>query len=83
MAEAEEQQRSSEDGRVVVVADGDAETVADLTRPLVSRTDYREPREEGMGILGVPASAASRNVGKPPRVASLDVFRGLSIAVSL
>ncbi|CAM6059082.1 unnamed protein product [Sphagnum tenellum] len=80
MAEVEEQQRSSEDGRVVVVADSDAETVADLTRPLVSRTDYREPREEGMGILGVPASAASRNVGKPPRVASLDVFRGLSIA---
>jgi hypothetical protein len=77
---AEEQQRSSEDERVVVVVDSDAETVADLTRPLVSRTDYREPREEGMGILGVPAS---RNVGKPPRVASLDVFRGLSIAVSL
>lgn len=61
-----------------------AETAADLRRPLVEGSGFREQhRDEGTGILGVPAASSSRSMTKKARLASLDVFRGLSISVSV
>jgi heparan-alpha-glucosaminide N-acetyltransferase len=65
------------------------ETVVDLRRSLVShgcRELKQKAEEEGMRILGVDALAAvtsRNNVRKTARLASLDVFRGLSIAVMI
>jgi hypothetical protein len=66
------------------------ETVVDLRRSLVSHgcreLKQKAEEEEGMRILGVGALAAvtsRNNVRKTARLASLDVFRGLSIAVSV
>jgi heparan-alpha-glucosaminide N-acetyltransferase len=61
-----------------------AETAANLRRPLVEGSGFREQhRDEGTGILGVPASSSSRSMTKKARLASLDVFRGLSIAIMI
>ncbi|CAK9198524.1 unnamed protein product [Sphagnum jensenii] len=61
-----------------------AETAADLRRPLVEGSGFREQhRDEGTGILGVPAASSSRSMTKKARLASLDVFRGLSIAIMI
>ncbi|KAH9558955.1 hypothetical protein CY35_06G034200 [Sphagnum magellanicum] len=65
------------------------ETVVDLRRSLVShgcRELKQKAEEEGMRILGVDALAVAtsrNNVRKTARLASLDVFRGLSIAVMI
>jgi heparan-alpha-glucosaminide N-acetyltransferase len=68
------------DSTVVAVAgDGDD---GDRRRPLLAPTDEIHPYPESRLPPQPPGTDAKPEQQKPQRVASLDVFRGLTVAVS-